>query len=242
MKGVFQRAIAERTIYLIKNSLKKILFNPPIARKIVKVLAGFHQSVYFYLGAFAVASEGGIHPKHRLMNYHQFFVNNLFPGEQVLDVGCGNGSLLKDIAIKTQAIAVGVELSGDNVKSAEKLLSDFPKVKIIHSDIRDYNNDNHFDAIVLSNVLEHLDGRVAFLQHLKTHIKPEKFLIRVPMFEREWLVPFKKELGIEWRLDSTHHIEYTESEFRDEMSAAGLEIEIIMFKWGEIYTVATPLK
>jgi hypothetical protein len=60
------------------------------------------------------------------------------------------------------------------------------------------------------------------------------------MFEREWLVPYKKELGIEWRLDSTHRIEYTEDEFRKELAESGLDLQKIIFKWGEMYVVAVP--
>ena len=41
-------------------------------------------------------------------------------------------------------------------------------------------------------------------------------------------------------LDSTHQIEYTENEFRDELMKAELEIRNIIFKWGEIFAVAMP--
>lgn len=224
----------------MKKLLQKILFHPLIARKITGLLARIHQLSYAYVGAFAVASEGGLHPKHRLMNYHMFFLNNLSEGDRVLDVGCGNGALLKDIAGKTAATAVGVEISEDNVKLAQKRLSALTNAEIIHSDIREYKGNKQFDAIVLSNVLEHIERRAELLQYLKTQFAPKKLLIRVPMFEREWLVPYKKELGIEWRLDKTHITEYTEAEFRDEMSSAGLDIKKIIFRWGEIYAVLTP--
>jgi hypothetical protein len=70
-----------------------------------------------------------------------------------------------------------------------------------------------------------LDRRPELLKHLNEEFKPNKFLIRVPMFEREWLVPYKRELGIEWRLDLTHRIEYTEGELRDELLNAGMNIK-----------------
>ena len=225
----------------MKKLIKKVLFHPPVAKVITGLLSRLHQSSYAYVGAFAVAAEGGLHPKHRLMNYHMFFVNNLSKGDRVLDIGCGNGALLKDIALKTDAPAVGVEISEDNVRSAKKMLSALPNVEIVKSDIREYKNNQEIDVIVLSNVLEHLDRRVELLQSLEKDFAPKKILIRVPMFEREWLVPYKKELGIEWRLDKTHIIEYTEAEFRDEIAAAGLDIKNIIFQWGEMYAVVTPL-
>jgi len=224
--------------YQMKQFIKKILHKPIIAKKITRLLVKIHHLSYSYIGSFASAAEGGLHPKHRLINYHQFFVDHISKGETVLDVGCGNGSLLRDVAMKTNAIAVGVDISKDNVKSAKTRLSDLPNVCIMHSDIRDYKDNIHFDTIILSNVLEHMDKRTELLMYLRKQFQPKQVLIRVPMFEREWLVPYKKELGIEWRLDPTHKIEYTEKEFRNEISKAELHIQEIIFRWGEMYTVA----
>ena len=221
----------------MKKLIKKILLSPYIAKKITKILLRIHRISYAYLGSFASASENGIHPKHRLTNYHKFFVDNISENDAVLDVGCGNGLLLKDIAVKTKAVVVGVDISENNVKTAKKELSTLPNVEIIHSDIWEYNEKRTFDSITLSNVLEHLDRRVELLRRLNEQFKPKQFLIRVPMFEREWVVPYKKELGIDYRLDATHKIEYTEGEFRDELAKAGLMIKSIALKWGEIYAV-----
>ncbi len=224
----------------MKNFVKKILFIPFIAKKITRLLAIIHQFSYRYLGVFASASEGGLHPKHRLICYHKFFVENVSKGDRVLDIGCGNGALLKDIAVKTDAFAVGVEISEENVKAARKTLSDSSKVEIVCSDIWEYNSNNQFETVILSNVLEHLDGRSALLRHFKMQYKPKKFLIRVPMLERDWLVLYKKELGIEWRLDPTHKTEYTEDELRNELALADLGVQKLIFRWGEIWVVAVP--
>ncbi len=226
----------------MKQYIKNILFIPSVAKVIVRLLAKIHKLSYDYVGPFAIAAEGGLHPKHRLMNYHAFFVDNVSEGDKVLDIGCGNAALLRDVAAKTGAAAVGVDISEDNVRSARKLLSDFPKAEIIRSDIREYKSDIQFDAVILSNVLEHIDRRVELLKYLGENFSPQKFLLRVPMFEREWLVPYKRELGIESRLDPTHEIEYTEAQFRTELEAAALDIQNIKFQWGEIYAVVTPLK
>ena len=226
----------------IKKGVIKILFNPAFSGKIVRLLVRIHQKSYSYVGMFATASEGGLHPKHRLMNYHKFFVDNVNEGESVLDVGCGNGALLRDVALKTKSFAVGVELSADNVLSARGRVSDLSNVKVIETDIWKYKEDRQFDVIILSNVLEHIDQRPALLRFLNENFKPNKFLIRVPMFEREWLVPYKKEIGIEWRLDQTHQIEYTEDELKNELNRAELAIQSIQFKWGEMYIVAIPAR
>ena len=67
-------------------------------------------------------------------------------------------------------------------------------------------------------------------------------MLRVPLFEREWRVPLKKELGLEWRLDSTHETEYTLESFEEEMSRAGLRIAHLEVRWGEIWAETHPKK
>jgi hypothetical protein len=68
----------------------------------------------------------------------------------------------------------------------------------------------------------------------------QRVLVRVPLFERDWRVPLKRELGVEFRLDPTHRIEYTHEEFDGEMAAAGLVVEERQVRWGEIWAVCRP--
>lgn len=68
---------------------------------------------------FAVKLENDIHPKHRLMNYHQFFIDNISSNEKVLDIGCGNGFLAYDIAKKAKKV-LGIDISEENIKTANK--------------------------------------------------------------------------------------------------------------------------
>ena len=45
-----------------------------------------------------MAFGNGIHPKHRLTDYHDFFVENIEDKETVIDVGCGYGAVARTIA------------------------------------------------------------------------------------------------------------------------------------------------
>lgn len=40
----------------------------------------------------------GEHPKHKLTHYHDFFIERIADGENVLDVGCGYGAVARSIA------------------------------------------------------------------------------------------------------------------------------------------------
>jgi len=62
----------------------------------------------------------------------------------------------------------------------------------------------------------------------------------VPLFEREWRVPLKKELGVEWRLDATHETEYTLESFAEELDAAHLQAVYQEVRWSEIWCEAHP--
>jgi hypothetical protein len=95
--------------------------------------------------------------------------------------------------------------------------------------------DERFDVVVLSNILEHLPERPAFLRRMQQAARPSRMLIRVPLFERDWQVPLKRELGVEWRLDPTHETEYTLESFVDEVTQAGCRIVHQEVRWGEIW-------
>jgi len=181
----------------------------------------------------ATSLNGGLSPKHRLMDYHQFFIDNINTNDVVLDIGCGNGFVSYDISKKAKTV-IGVDMNKKNIGKAKV---DFANnnISYINADATTYDFREKFDVIVLSNVLEHIEDRISFLEKIKK-LAP-KILIRVPMIDRDWLTLYKKELGMEWRLDSTHFTEYTIESFTNEMTAARLEITDCTIKFGEIWAV-----
>jgi len=60
-------------------------------------------------------------------------------------------------------------------------------------------------------------------------------LIRVPLFERDWQMPLRKELKINYYSDYDHKIEHTLQEFNNEVKMSGLQIKEIKTIWGEIW-------
>lgn len=194
--------------------------------------------LYLLEGQVSVRYGGGKHTKHKHINYHNFFINNIVSGENVLDIGSSRGELTSDIADKAFPGQVyGIEIVKFQLEQAEQNY----KKKNLHFVLGDATKDIlpevKFDVITLSNVLEHIENRIDFLKVLKEKYHPKRFLIRVPMFERDWRVPLKKELGIDYRLDDTHFIEYSKETFEDEMQKAGLKIIDLDVRWGEIWAV-----
>jgi len=195
-----------------------------------------HLDNYLYTleGKKAVEYGGGIHTKHRHIRYHDFFVSRISKGERVLDIGCGNGALTRDIAERAEAYVIGIDLNPDNIAKAKRRYA-HPKVEYRVGDALKDLPQERFDVVVLSNVLEHLSNRVEFLRKIQTTLNPSRILIRVPLYERDWRVPLKEELGVDYRLDPTHRIEYTVEGFAEEVEEAGFKIAYQEIRWGEIW-------
>lgn len=207
----------------------------------LRMIFDLDNRLYEIEGQLAVAYGGGTHTKHRHMNYHDFFVSRITPHQKVLDIGCGIGAVAYDIANSSGALVWGVDLSEKNIRTAQQKYQ-HPNVTYIVGDALQKlpEGPGQYDIIVLSNVLEHLPDRSEFLKKVYAATKASTFLIRVPVFERDWRIPLKKELGIEWRLDDTHETEYTIESFEDEMQAAGFKIKSLEVHWGEIWSQVEP--
>lgn len=182
----------------------------------------------------AIRYEHGIHVKHRLTRYHDFFVHRIYPDERVLDVGCGNGAVAYDVADRAKARVVGIDLDPVYIAQARERFS-HPRVEYLLGDALTSLPPEGFDVVILSNVLEHLTERPEFLEKLMAAARPSRLLIRVPLFERAWQVPLRRELGLEWRSDATHETEYTWETFAEEMTASNLVISHVEIRWGEIW-------
>lgn len=199
----------------------------------IKIFCWINNLSYKIISFLAIKENDGIHPKHRILNYHRFFLDNISENDMILDIGCGNGSVAFDIAKRARKVT-GIDISHKNIEIAEKRFNK-ENLEYIIGDATTYNFSEKFDAIILSNVLEHIDNRIDFLNKI-SQLSP-KILIRVPMITRDWLAVYKKEKGLEYRLDQSHFIEYSEEEFKKEIKQAGLKIESIFSKFGELYAV-----
>lgn len=181
--------------------------------------------------------ENGIHPKHRLTDYHSFFIERIKNGEKILDVGCGNGMVAMSIAKAfPKSFVLGVDINNKNIEFAENISKEkgIRNIRFAKGDISNEVNINA-DVVILSNVLEHINKRVIFLQNIFKKSKAKKFLIRVPLYERDWQIALRKELDTYYFSDNDHKIEHTVKEFKKEINQAGFYIKDMKTIWGEIW-------
>jgi SAM-dependent methyltransferase len=207
------------------------------ADEALRFLFRLDASLYTLQGLQSIRYGGGVHTKHRHIHYHDFFVQHVRAGERVLDIGCGIGAVAYDLAAKAGAEVTGIDQHAPYLEQARQQYA-HPRVRYLLGDARSDLPAERFDVIVMSNVLEHLEQRVAFLREVQARYQPARWLIRVPVFERDWRVPLKKELGLDYRLDPTHFIEYTQETFAAELGQAGLAITHQEVRWGEIWAEA----
>lgn len=211
---------------------------PVALRRVMKL----HNALYDLSGSLAIVVNGGKHPKHRLLCYQEWFRDHVDPGWVVIDIGSNTGSMAALLAQKASHV-YGIEIVPGLAELARRnhIASN---LEFLTGDatVFDYSNCQPIDCVTLSNVLEHIQERTAFVSMLRQRLpwrNPEQcnFLIRVPTIERDWLAAYKKELGVEYRLDRTHKIEHTRDAFLEELADAGLQVVSFDVRFGELYAV-----
>ena len=203
----------------------------------LKMLLKLDRHIYSLTGRESIRYGGGLHTKHKHTAYHTFFIKNINEGESVLDNGCGNGFLSYGIVNNFKNVKlVGIDLNKSNIEFAKKNFR-HPNLKFVEGNVLTDLPNEEFDVVIMSNVLEHIEHRVEFLTQIRNKIAPSKYLIRVPLFERDWRFPLMKELGIDYRSHPTHYIEYKQEEFFEELEEAGLKAENFEIRWGELWAV-----
>lgn len=223
----------------LRRALRYCLHRPAGARLIVPAALRLHNLSYQVAGAFSTLLEPDrLHPKHRLMQYHRWFQERLQDDWDVLDIGCGNGALAYDLIPFCRSV-FAVDILGENIERARQQYQR-DGIEYICADATTFPFTRRFDAIVLSNVLEHIEHRVDFLKRIyanQIRQRPPVLLLRVPMIDRDWITLYKKDCGVEYRLDRTHFTEYTLDQITQETGQAGLEMVEHEVRFGEFYGV-----
>lgn len=155
----------------------------------------------------------------------------------ILDMPCGRGFYLNMFEYATDAQIIGAELEWDVILKA--------KANVGHLDIPLQNAnlyqlpyaDNTFDAVILSEILEHVDDDVAGLREAYRVLKPNGVVaITVPHANYPfWWDPINKTLETLFGTHIQHgtfagiwanHVRlYTQTELRNSVQFAGFEVE-----------------
>ncbi len=91
----------------------------------------------------------------------------------ILDMPCGRGFYLNMFRYVSQCRLVGAELDWDVIRKAQRNVADLPDIALNNCNIYALPYaDNSFDAVILSEILEHIDDDVAGLKEIYRVLKP----------------------------------------------------------------------
>lgn len=224
---------------MLNKFFKKIISYLGLSNALVIFFLKLQNKLTGIIVRLAILDNKGLHPKHHILKYKEWFCSFFNKSHIVLDIGSNTGEFSR-IASEHAEEVYAIEIVESNYLQALKKPK--PNLKYFLADATkfDYRQLPSIDFVVLSNVLEHIEHRVEFLKALKKikETSPKlKYLIRVPCRDRDWITMYKIEKGVYWKLDSTHFTEYTQSEFEGELIEAGYKISSLQIKFGEIYSV-----
>lgn len=87
--------------------------------------------------------------------------------ETILDIGCGTGDLTKRIAELCEKV-IGIDNSNEMIQAAKKK---YPEISFIHTDAKNYQLDNKFDAIFSNAVLHWIPQADIMIKNANRHLK-----------------------------------------------------------------------
>jgi len=116
-------------------------------------------------------------------------VMNFIPKKtgKVLDIGCGDGYFLTQIAKRDKHFGnnfTGIDYASSGFKKAEKLL---PKARFIQADASQLPfNNNYFNLIIIMETFEHLENwDMSLKEAMRTLKKKGKLFITIPDGEKD---------------------------------------------------------
>lgn len=161
------------------------------------------------------APELGWVPMPRYLMRRDRVLHHLGRGEgrRLLDIGCGAGALLADLAARGFA-CTGLETSPRAREIARAINASSPATSIVAEPQPDWAG--HFDVVTSFEVLEHVEDDRGAMAQWRQWLKPGgTFMASVPCHMRKWSP------SDDW---AGHVRRYEETEFRTLITANGLEV------------------
>lgn len=169
------------------------------------------------------------HPHRRFAN--RFLLRRLTGDMCVLDLGCSSGDVTAVLA-EHAAKVVGVDHDLNSISKARERYQR-ANLSFLHMDALDYlkGTEDRFDVLVLSHVLEHLDGPEDFLEKFKGFFT--WIYIELPDFDKTYLNHYRLELGSDLiHTDDDHVSEFDRDELHELLERCGMTVVEAEYRFG----------
>jgi 2-polyprenyl-3-methyl-5-hydroxy-6-metoxy-1,4-benzoquinol methylase len=141
-------------------------------------------------------------------------------GGRVLEVGAGIGTLTERLRGQADRL-VATDLSTRAVERLRARYEGDPGVEVVQADIDTATEDAEYDAIVVVNVLEHIDDDEKALRQMAASLRPGGHVVLfVPAFEALYS-EFDRRIG--------HYRRYTKHDLKAVALSAGLEVAEVRY-------------
>lgn len=176
-------------------------------------------------------SREKLHPKHLVFLEKPWFTESLRKSDLVLDIGCGNGqNTFKAACVCRKIIGLDIRKKPLLIAQREKKRRGVKNVCFQFFDIEKkiFSGKEKYDAILLLDVLEHLEEREKVLANIKKLLKKKgSFFISVPNKDTAWKKNLRR-YHLPYFSDPDHKIEYNKQEIYQELGKAGFSVKKIM--------------
>lgn len=134
-----------------------------------------------------------------LRAYHERLLAAAGEPSRVLDVGCGNGEVARDLGGRGAEV-LGVDLSGPMLDRARELARDLPSVSFLQADAQVHPfQEESFDLVVSRFGAMFFEDRAAALGNLLRATRPGGRLLLLawqPVMENEWVQTIRSSVAL----------------------------------------------
>ncbi|MGF1513565.1 MAG: class I SAM-dependent methyltransferase [Elainellaceae cyanobacterium] len=155
-------------------------------------------------------------------NYNRWIFSQIRPflGDEVLEVGCGNGNFSVLLAKRCDRL-VALDLDDDYVEMTRARLKGCSHVKVMAADATALDSPHTFNSVVMLDVLEHIEADVATIVQLARSLKPGgNLIVKVPALQSLYS-PMDAAIG--------HYRRYHKGNLSRAFQRAGLTVDKIWY-------------
>lgn len=162
--------------------------------------------------------------QHPIRKYSKdFILRRITADQKVLDLGCKQGEISSFISKKANQV-VGIDFDKKAIEYARRMYGgDNLNFEVGEASAWLETQNESFDVLILSHILEHLDQPKEFLKKFSRHFK--YIYIELPDFDKSYLNQYRLDMGRNLIYTDDDHIsEFDRYELRDLIKQCDLDI------------------